>query len=254
LVSVAIWWAAIFLEALILLHGFRKNLLSKYPMFYVYLLSLFFSDLLLYIIFTTVPASYHRWYWSAEILKELLACGLILEVFRHALSAYPGARRLAQAVGVLTFGIVFSFLLACLAISAQTTGTRATCIEFERDSMTIQAILILGILGVVFYYRIPMGRNLKGIIFGYGLSVGTSLMTLAVRSYAGASFNHVWMITEPLSYDVSLLIWLAALWAYHPNPAPDSAVHLEEDYEAFVARTRSMIGALRAHLARVAHP
>ena len=62
----------------------------------------------------------------------------------------------------------------------------------ERDVRTVQAIFLFMILAVISYYRIPIGKNLKGMISGYGLYIVTSLFTLAIRAYAGPRFNSSW--------------------------------------------------------------
>ena len=96
---------------------------------------------------------------------------------------------------------------------------------------------------------------MRGMILGYGLNVGALLVGLTIRSYAGIPLPGTWnVIMQQASYAVAALIWTAALWSYHPNPVPDSSVRLEGDYEAFAARTRSTVGALRSRLARVAQP
>jgi hypothetical protein len=82
----------------------------------------------------------------------------------------------------------------------------------------------------------------------------TSLFTLAIRAYAGPQFNSSWNIIQPLSFDLSLTIWMVALWSFHPNPLPDPAIPLEGDYEALAARTRRALVAMRSHLTRTARP
>ncbi|MGC2331239.1 MAG: hypothetical protein WA581_07285 [Candidatus Acidiferrales bacterium] len=156
-----------------------------------------------------------------------------------------------MAVGLLTFGVVFCFALVYRIL---VTSPGQALYELERNVRTVQALFLCGILAVVSYYRIPIGKNLKGMISGYGLYIVTSLFTLATRAYAGPRFNGAWNVIQPLSFDASLTIWLLALWSYHPNPAPDPAIPLETDYEALAARTRRTLVAMRSHLTRTARP
>jgi hypothetical protein len=88
------------------------------------------------------------------------------------------------------------------------------------------------------------------MIAGYALYIGTSLLTLAVRSYAGARFNDMWNIIQPFSFDLSVMIWTIALWSHHPNPVPSASIHLEEDYEVFAARTKRALGSVRSHVVK----
>jgi hypothetical protein len=246
----AIWGIGIILLLLILTRGFRATILAKYPFFYAYVFSTLVGASLEYILWVASPTSYEKSYWAQQFITLLVGCGIILEIFRHVLAPYPGAERFATAVGLLTFGLVFCFALAYQWLGISQSAPKGTAIELERDVRTVQAIFLFGIFAVVSYYQIPIGKNLKGMIGGYGVYIGTSLVSLAFRSYAGHAFDAAWNVIQPSSYDVTLLIWLVALWSYHPNPAPDSAVHLEEDYEALAARTKRALGTVRSRLAK----
>ena len=150
-----------------------------------------------------------------------------------------------MAVGLLTFGAVFCFAIAYRLV---VSSPDAALFELERNARTVQAILLFLILAVISYYQVPLGKNIKGMIAGYGLYIVTSLSTLAIRAYAGPQFNKTWNVIQPLSFDASLMIWVVALWSYQPNPAPDPAVPLEEDYEVLAKRTRRALTAIRSHL------
>jgi hypothetical protein len=118
----------------------------------------------------------------------------------------------------------------------------------------VQATLLVCILAVIRHYEIPIGRNMKGMILGYGLYVGTSRVSFAVRAYAGMWLTSFWIFARPISFVISLFIWLIALWSYAPNPAPRSDIHLEEDYGALVLRTRALLGTMRGYLFKAVRP
>jgi hypothetical protein len=106
---------------------------------------------------------------------------------------------------------------------------------------------------VISNYRTAIERNMKGMILAYGLYIATSLVSLAVGSYAygfGAAGN----IIEPFSYLVSLSIWLTAMWSYHPNSVPALVIRPKADHEDLVSRTRTVLGAVRSHFAKAARP
>jgi len=58
------------------------------------------------------------------------------------------------------------------AVSSGNASVRPIKVAVEKDFLTVQAVFFLGILGVIFYYGLPLGRNIKGIILGYGLCWG----------------------------------------------------------------------------------
>jgi len=239
--------SSLLLQFGILLRGLVERLLAGYSFFYTYVFSTFAGTAFVLVLWLwrVAPASYQRGYWILQFATLLIGCGIMLEIFRHVLSPYRGAEKFAMAVGLFTFGVVFCFAVVyrILAVSAD-----QALYLFERNVRTVQAVFLCGILGVVSYYRIPIGKNLKGMISGYGLYIVTSLFTLAVRAYAGPQFNSAWSVIQPLSFDVSLGIWLVALWSSRPNPAPDPAIPLESDYEALAARTRRALVSMRSNL------
>jgi hypothetical protein len=246
-----VWALGLLIRLVGLFRGLQAKILARYPFFYVYLLSTFVADLITFILWRVSQASYQGSYWILQFLTLLIGCGIVLEIFRHVLSPYRGAEKFATAVGLCTFGAIFCFAIGYRLI---VSSPDQALFELERNVRTVQALFLSGILMVVSYYRIPIGKNLKGMISGYGLYIVTSLFTLAIRAYAGPQFNSSWNVIQPLSFDLSLAIWLIAIWSYRPNPAPDPAIPLEADYEALAARTRRALVAMRSHLTRTARP
>jgi len=112
---------------------------------------------------------------------------------------------------------------------AKTTG------ELERNVRIAQAILLVVLVGVVFYYLVPIGRNLRGIIVGYGFFVATIFINSTLRLYLGESFHSRWRYFQSIAWNISLVIWCATLWAYHPNPRPEAAEF--EDYDSLANQT-----------------
>jgi hypothetical protein len=249
MVSTTILWATILLECAILFRGFRGRVLSKYLLFYIYIFCVLGASVpgyFLYSLYASDSPLYRDWYWGAQLTTLVVAYGILLEIFKHVLSPYPGAERFARVVGLFVLGVIFCFALVYPLLMSQHSSP-GTIVEFERDLRTVQAIFLFAVMAVVSYYGIAIGRNMRGMIFGYGLYIGTSLVSLAVRSYAGTGFDEAWKIIQPSSYLISLVVWLAALWSYHPNPVAESPVGLEADYEAFAARIRRMMGTMRAY-------
>jgi len=249
----SIGWIGNALMAIILYRAFRAKLFGKYPFFYSYLAVVLVAGILLGFVYHPNSATYKKWYSVANYPTMLLGCGIVLEIFNDALQAYPGASRFARISGYIVFGLVFCYALVYPSLTASSAHT-GTAIEFERDLRTVQAIFLFGLLAVISYYRIAVGKNVKGIAMGYGLFIGTSLMSVALRSYIGPSFYPAASFVQPLSYVVCLCIWTYALWSYQPNPASDSTIRIEADYEVFVARTKEMLGALRSQLGKATRP
>lgn len=255
--TVIIWWAAIALEVLLVVRSVQVALLKRYPFFFAYIISVLLCDSLLYWIYrfsTFSREQYSGWARNTEVLNLVLGYGIVLEIFRHVLSHYPGAERFARLAGLSIFTVIICVAPIYAWVSPGTTGVEAARVELERNFLAVQAIFLFGILGVIYYYGLEVGENIRGMIVGYGIWLGTSLMTLAARSYKGPSFDVVWVYAQPFSYLLALSVWLGALRTYQPVPEPDPDSHLEGDYDSFVSATRSVMVEMRAHLGRVGRP
>ena len=88
----------------------------------------------------------------------------------------------------------------------------------------VQAILLAGLLQVISYYGISMGKNLRGMILGYGQCIGVTLIAIALRSHFGRHFQNAWSLVQQLTYLAALAIWAVALWSYRPNPIMKSTI------------------------------
>ena len=238
------------LAFLLLSRGLQTRLIKRYYFFYTYIASVIFFTAFMMFANWTAKSLYDRWYWPLQLATLVTGYGILLEILNHVLAPYPGAERFARFCGLGAFGSILSFAL--LAPLVLPHWSRGTVIEFERDLRSVQAMFICGLLAVIFYYGIGMGRNMKGMIMGYGLYILTSLLSLAVRSYAGTQVDQIWHVVQPFSFNISLVIWLVALWSYCPDPTPDHRILLEEDYGALVARTKGVMGAIRAYIGKAA--
>ncbi|HWG59321.1 MAG TPA: hypothetical protein VN661_09765 [Candidatus Acidoferrales bacterium] len=256
MLAMVIWTVGTLLEGLLLFRALHGRFFARYPYFFAYIAATFLSSGLMMVWYLThmlSVTSYHRWYWTTDLITLLLGYGVLLEIFRHVLARYPGAERVANTAGLTAAGLVlgFAWLYKYAGTGASFGGTM---IGFERDLRFVQATFVIGIILIVSSYGLALGRNMKGMVTGYGLYVATSLVTLAVRSYAGASFEAIWNTMQPLSYLVSLLIWVGALWSFVPAPLPKMPADIDADYERVVLRTRGLMRSLRSHLIRTARP
>jgi hypothetical protein len=100
-------------------------------------------------------------------------------------------------------------------------------IILEKHSRLAQSLLVLGVVGSVLYYRVPVGETLKGMFLGYGLYVAVGLVTLALRVYRELAFRPILATAQPFSYVMPLWIWTTASWTYHPNALVQPSGELE---------------------------
>lgn len=246
MLSLLLWRAGLVVEVLLLIRAARSRMVTRFPYFYAYLFCVFGVSVVLYIGYALSHGFYNRWYWPTQFATLVAGCGVILDVVRHAFGFYPGAERVARLACLGIFSATFCYVGLKVAMRAELTPLAVT-VELERDLRVIEALLLVTILAIVFYYGISLGRNLVGLIVGFGAYVGVSLVTLAIRAFLGYRFNAVWVGLQSGTYLLSLIVWTVALWSYYPQPVPTDRTRLEGDYEALAGATREMLSFLRSY-------
>ena len=155
--------------------------------------------------------------------------------------------------------LAFLFILAFTRIFVKAWNSPnwipgRTTLETERDLRIVQLALLIGLVGLFASYAIPLGRNLKGIIYGYGLFTATSVAHLTLRDYLGDGFQRAWQYIQPICYLVVLVVWCLTLWSYAPIPQPTNEPRLEADYESLVAATKRKVRSARSYVLRAMRP
>jgi hypothetical protein len=242
--SLILWWSGLALEIVILVRGLQTRAISKYPYFYVYILCVFGVSTGLYASYRVSPTIYSQWYWRTQFATLLVGCGVILEILENALESYAGARRFLSGLCATILAAVVGYAALKVSLGA-VRFTPVTEAGMERDLRTVQAVFLATILAVVSYYGIGLGKNLRGLILGFGAYVGVSLMTLAVLSVRGHRFENISGPLQSGSYLFALAVWTVALWSYAPNPAADPFGRIEPDYDQLAGETRRKLEALR---------
>lgn len=239
-----IWWVSIGLEAVILIRALVTRILAKYPYFYAYVLCIFLVDLTRFFVYTRHLSNFRNVYWSTQFLAIAMGYGVMLEVLRYVLKRYQGAARFADPLLWLTFLSVVSYI-TYKSVSVKNWSEAQTGFKLERDLRIVQAFVILGILLIVSYYGIELGRNLKGMIMGYGAYLGMLIMELAGQTYMGPRYDAAWRAVSPYLTFIPMTIWVATLWSYHPPPEVVPSTQADADYESLARRTKTMIGSIR---------
>jgi len=237
-----IWWAGVGVEFALLLRGIRGKLPPRFPLFYSYIAFVLLQSILLYYyIYRRGPESnaYRDAYWICESICLILGSLVLFEIYRIALRPYPGTARIARNLLYFVFALAFAKVLVNQSYGS-VWWPAATIEELERNLRVVQGFAILAIAVALIGYSIPCSRNLKGIMFGYGLFVANSIVQLSLLSHLGLWFHTVMLYTQPFSYFVVLCIWTATLWSPAPEPvSPRAVLNLAvDDHPSLVARAK----------------
>ena len=72
----------------------------------------------------------------------------------------------------------------------------------------------------VFYFGLPLGKNLNGMLVEYGIFIASDLVMLALESRFPVSFAVAGNFVQPFFYCGSLTAYMYAMWTYEPASAP----------------------------------
>jgi hypothetical protein len=241
-------WGGLVVELLLLLRGVRQKLVSRYPIFYSYILFVFATEIASQF-FNPNKHPYLYFYWITEFLGLFLGCIIVFELYRIGLSDYPGTARMARAV----LGILF--LIASVRTLIATAEVprwwiNATPAQVEGSLRVFEALAIISLVVLFLFYSIPFGRNLRGILLGYGIFVSWSVVCLTFATSGQDQSHSLWSYTYSASYVVALIVWAGHLWSYQPNPEPARAIPLEREYQRVAAATQRRLQGARGYLAK----
>jgi hypothetical protein len=248
-----IWWAGMCLGAVMLFRGLRQRLLLKYPVFYLYIAFVLLEDLLRFYIYRWHPAIYPQTYWVTDFFGLVIGSGVVFEIYRSGLSAYPGTARMARNLLLLVFTLAFAKVLVSTSYGSLWWPAETTA-ELERNLRIVQASALIALVTLFLLYAIPFGRNLKGILSGYSLYIAVSLVQLTLVSRFGNNIQRLWSYVNSVSYLIALCIWTGALWSHEVSPETSPIIELEYNYEALRAATRLRLQETRARLGRAVRP
>jgi len=247
MVDELIRWGGIGSMILLLLRGQQSGLVSRYPAFYFYIFFVLSQSFLRLYFYHWKLSLYRYTYWATEFVGILVGCGVVFEIFRMGLKAYPGASRIARNCLVLLFVIA---VVVAVANTARDPGwwAGATVTEIQRTMRMVQAFSLLALVLLFLHYSIPFGRNLRGILFGYGLFVAGSVIWLTFAYTGAGRFRNLWLYLYPLLYDITLVVWIGHLWGYCPNPQISASAQFEQQYERVAAATKRRLQEARSYL------
>jgi hypothetical protein len=248
MISLLIWSVGIALELILITRGVQQGLIRRYPAFYSYIGFVLASDILVYPVRFS-PHAYLYFYWTTEFLSLVLGCLVLLEFYRSALAEYPGTARMARALLGLLF-VVAMIKTVVKTVNVPEWWFNATPAQVEGLLRVCQLLSILSLTVLFLFYSIPFGKNLRGILLGFGLFFSWSVLCLALVAAGVAKAESLWSYTLPFSYLLTLVVWTVHLWSYQPNPVPDRSIPLEQDYLRVAAATQRRLHTARGHLAK----
>jgi hypothetical protein len=188
-------------------------------------------------------------YWVFEFSSLVLGCFVFFELYRVALKPYPGTARMARALLAVLFAVA-AIKTIIKTLNVPEWWRNATPAQVEGLLRVCELLAILALTVLFLSYSVQFGKNLRGILMGYGFFVSWSVICLALVAARVATATTFWSYTFPLSYLLSLSVWTMHLWSYQPNLVPDRAIPLEQEYQRVAAATQRRLHTARGYLAK----
>lgn len=223
-----IWWMANLLLIGLILRCVQTRSYRQYPAFFSYLVYVLLESLASLFVYNFLQEQYELFYWNTQFLGIIAGYFVIWEIYSRSLHHFPGAQKLARSILMLAFVILLAKYIGSTVL--ENSGEVENLAALERDLRSVQLFLISGIVLLIAYYRIPIGKNMRGVITGYGFYVGAAVASLAIQNYFFEQTGGWSETLQPVSYMVALGIWLQGLWVHDPVPMPTRNVQLEQDY------------------------
>ncbi len=246
-----IWWSSIALEMVLLVRGLQNRLAYRLPVFYSYIAFVVLQELVRLSTFQWKFDFYKRVYWSTEFLGLAIGSLVVFEIYKVSLAAYPGAARMARNALAVVFLVALVKGLLDATSASPVWHSESAAPEIERTLRVVQGTAILALVALFLLYSIPFGRNLRGVLLGYGLFVGMRVICLTFVSLQSHNF---WFYAYSASYIGALSLWLGHLWAYQPSPQPrNNRADLDDEYRKIAAETQRWLQAMRGYLRKTVH-
>jgi hypothetical protein len=213
--SIAVSMIAMALEAGILIRAWRQRCLSQFPLFFSYVAYVLTWSSITFPIYFLKPQMYASVYWFFYLMMMTAEFAVIAEASDHIFMAYPMIRRL----GRLLTGMICLFLFAVYVIPPLTLRQPSSqaLLELDKRMALTKAVLIVALLAVARLTRLPIGKNVSGMMLGFTAFVTIGMVNVALyQVYRGGIYLKVYTLVEPLAFVLALSIWTVALWRYEP--------------------------------------
>jgi hypothetical protein len=236
------------LETTLVWRARQGEFLSRFPLFYSYVVFVFLTNLVGIVVFYRLPQSYPNVFWFDFTAMLVVEFAVLLEASDHIFESYPLIRRLGR---FLTACIcLFFFVVYVIPPFMQPRSPRAAIFDFVKRTSLTKAVLILVLLAAARLFHVSLERHVAGILLGFAtyLSLNIANITLA-EQYTPIGYAPVFAVVGPISFVLALGIWNLALWRYEPI-LPDGREILG-DYEKNPEPVGRRLGRFNSELIRL---
>ena len=206
----------------ILVRAVREKHLSRYAFFHTYLISFLATGIVGLGVLVWASKQYPTYFWIKFLALAIAEFAVLVETGDHVFRSRPALRVLGRFV---TIGIAGLFVvLYTLPPLMEIQPTEFAVFDLVKRAALTKAVIALLLVALARRFRVPLGKNIAGILLGLMAFLGINVTNFALVEKLGwEAYGQVFATIGPLSQTLMMLIWLVSLWKYEPAPATAAA-------------------------------
>lgn len=214
LFSWSIWITGTALQAVLLLRARQGRFLSRFPVYFSYLGCALAVTLAGHSIRWLIPRFYPTFYWFSYLTILLVEFGVLVEISDHIFEPVPAIRMLGRFLFIC---VAAAFLVAYIMPALiHPKPSESALLEITLRLSVTKAVIAVVLLAAAWYYRLLLGRNVGGLMLGFGLYHGVYIAVLSAFGTFGNSYAPVLWFALPLGSTLCLMVWTIAMWRFEP--------------------------------------
>lgn len=206
----------------IILRAIQGGILSRFWLFYSYLTYVLLTGVLTLGAYYWAPGSYASVYWFVFLTTVIAEFAVLVQVGDCIFDPYPAIRQIGRFL-TMSIGVMFAaFYIGPLLW--EPAPRSLVILDLVVRSSVAKAVIVIVLLGVARYFRIPLGKNIAGIMMGFSIYLALNTATFALaEAYGRSQYGPTFVTLGPLTQTLTFLVWAVALW----DPQPDLLSHRE---------------------------
>jgi hypothetical protein len=232
----------------IILRAIQGGVLSRFWLFYSYLTYILLTGVLTLGAYYWAPGSYASVYWFVFLTTVIAEFAVLVQVGDCIFDPYPAIRQIGRFLTV-SVGVMFAALYIGPSLLEPRPRSLAILNLVLRSSVT-KAAIVIALLVVARYFRIPLGKNVAGIMTGFSIYLALNTVSFALEeAYGRSHYGPTFVTLGPLTQTLTFLVWAVALW----DPQPDLLSHREvpRDHERTPEPLSRQLGRFNTTLTRL---
>jgi hypothetical protein len=214
-----VWVGSIVLQGGLALALLVKRTWQHFPAFASYIFfSLFEAAAISVVIHRGML--YFYIFWACEAIGIFLGLAVVREIFTNLFSPHPALRKLAAMVfRVAVVALIVLALAVIYAESGNAKGISNGVLLAAEAARIVELGLIMFLFLASSAFGLHWSQNEFGIALGLGTCAAVELFNVTLMTHVSPGTAQVFSLVRSLSYNLSLLIWLAYLLAPPERPA-----------------------------------